>query len=317
MSGIAPRKTRDGPRPKHLRRAGREVGGKPVGARGRRAHARRSAGREAQAASGGPIARHRPCCTSPAGRARDEARTHGLGEVAVARGIVEVDLVRRVVGQDPRKHGVLIQIIVRAPRKRVEGHDVVKVAEVPAAQKSKEKRGERKAMRAGHAPRPKRRRVRPASPAVWLAERPRHAVPFRPRRFRVSHHPMAHWSHCCWSLRAMSILRSRSKNSTWGQCFPNAARNSRRSCGRGVGGWRGEERVSRVLSRRKRSGGKIRRPLPTDGGQWAPWRGRGRARWADVSRDRPHERRPFRGPRSAVRVDDAAVARDAPERSES
>lgn len=45
--------------------------------------------------------------------------THGLGEVTEGGRVGEVQLKRVVIGEDPREHRVLHQVVIRPPRQRI------------------------------------------------------------------------------------------------------------------------------------------------------------------------------------------------------
>ena len=53
-----------------------------------------------------------------------------LGEVPERRGVVEVKNVGGVVGQNPGKDGVLVEVVVRTTGDRVEVHEVVEVRDL-------------------------------------------------------------------------------------------------------------------------------------------------------------------------------------------
>ena len=50
-----------------------------------------------------------------------------LGEVSEGGGVVEVKNVGGVIGQNPGKDGVLVEVVVRTTGDRVEVHEVVEV----------------------------------------------------------------------------------------------------------------------------------------------------------------------------------------------
>ena len=52
-------------------------------------------------------------------------------QVSVVVGRAQVDLAVVVVGQDPWENGVLVQVIVRPPRDRVQEHQVLEVGDLP------------------------------------------------------------------------------------------------------------------------------------------------------------------------------------------
>ena len=58
------------------------------------------------------------------------ARALYLGQITVVAGQTEVKVMRLVVGDDPREDGVLVEVVVRASRHRVEVHQVVEVGDL-------------------------------------------------------------------------------------------------------------------------------------------------------------------------------------------
>ncbi len=55
---------------------------------------------------------------------------HRLGEIAERARAIEVQLGRVIIGQDPRKHRILHQIVVAAARQRVQEHQVLEVGDL-------------------------------------------------------------------------------------------------------------------------------------------------------------------------------------------
>ena len=51
----------------------------------------------------------------------------GLGQISVDHRIVDVQCVRGVIFEDPRKDGILIEIVVRSSSDGVDHHQVVEI----------------------------------------------------------------------------------------------------------------------------------------------------------------------------------------------
>ena len=60
-------------------------------------------------------------------------RPDGFPEVSIRPRVRQVKNLGLVIGDDPGKHRVLRDVVVRPPRQGVERHDVVKVTHLPAA----------------------------------------------------------------------------------------------------------------------------------------------------------------------------------------
>ena len=57
--------------------------------------------------------------------------SHWLREVTIHFGIIQIDFFALVISKNPREHGVLRQVIISPPSKRIDMHDEIKVGDLP------------------------------------------------------------------------------------------------------------------------------------------------------------------------------------------
>ena len=76
--------------------------------------------------------------------ARLVERANWFAQITIHIRIVEIKRRGRVIGQNPRKHGILIQIVVGAAGNRIEMHQIIKVAYLAALPSRRDARATQK-----------------------------------------------------------------------------------------------------------------------------------------------------------------------------